>query len=103
MALVQCPECNHDLSDQAAACPHCAYPFRGSPHRRRSVRVIEKTGRTWKKIRVLGWLLVGAGGLVLFPAWAAEHAASAWVGSLIGTAGVACLGISRAGAWWYHG
>ena len=27
MALLQCPECNHDVSDKAAACPHCGYPM----------------------------------------------------------------------------
>lgn len=27
MALLQCPECNHDVSDKAATCPHCGYPM----------------------------------------------------------------------------
>lgn len=27
MALLKCPECNHDVSDKAAACPHCGYPM----------------------------------------------------------------------------
>lgn len=26
MALIKCPECGHDVSDQAAACPNCGYP-----------------------------------------------------------------------------
>ena len=25
MALVKCPECNHDVSDTAATCPNCGY------------------------------------------------------------------------------
>ncbi|MDE5823205.1 MAG: zinc ribbon domain-containing protein, partial [Lachnospiraceae bacterium] len=25
--LLHCPECNHDVSDKAAACPHCGYPM----------------------------------------------------------------------------
>ena len=25
MALIRCPECNHDVSDTAAACPNCGY------------------------------------------------------------------------------
>ncbi len=29
MALTKCPECDGDVSDQAAACPHCGYPIRG--------------------------------------------------------------------------
>ena len=27
MALLKCPECTHDVSDKAAACPHCGYPI----------------------------------------------------------------------------
>lgn len=27
MALFKCPECTHDVSDKAAACPHCGYPM----------------------------------------------------------------------------
>lgn len=27
MALIQCPECNHDVSDKAISCPNCGYPM----------------------------------------------------------------------------
>lgn len=27
MALLKCPECKHDVSDKATACPHCGYPM----------------------------------------------------------------------------
>jgi len=27
MALIKCPECAHDVSDQAASCPQCGYPI----------------------------------------------------------------------------
>jgi len=27
MALIKCPECAHDISDQAASCPQCGYPI----------------------------------------------------------------------------
>lgn len=26
MSILKCPECQHDVSDKAAACPHCGYP-----------------------------------------------------------------------------
>ncbi len=29
MALVECPECNREVSDLAIMCPHCGYPIRG--------------------------------------------------------------------------
>lgn len=31
--LISCPECNHDVSDKAAFCPQCGYPFQTSPKR----------------------------------------------------------------------
>jgi ribosomal protein L37E len=27
MALIQCPECQLQVSDKALACPHCGYPL----------------------------------------------------------------------------
>jgi len=27
MALIKCPECKQEVSDQAVACPHCAFPI----------------------------------------------------------------------------
>ncbi|SRR5579884_1969116 len=29
MALTHCPECKREVSDKAAACPHCGYPMTG--------------------------------------------------------------------------
>ena len=29
MALINCPECGNQVSDQAGACPNCGYPIRG--------------------------------------------------------------------------
>lgn len=30
MALIKCPECGHDVSDQAITCPNCGYPLKSS-------------------------------------------------------------------------
>ena len=30
MALIKCPECGNDVSDQAASCPRCGYPVQRS-------------------------------------------------------------------------
>jgi hypothetical protein len=29
MSLIECPECNKEISDQAVMCPHCGYPIKG--------------------------------------------------------------------------
>lgn len=31
MALMQCPECQHDVSTLAASCPNCGYPMQPQP------------------------------------------------------------------------
>lgn len=28
MALIKCPECSNQISDQAASCPSCGYPMK---------------------------------------------------------------------------
>ena len=31
MALIQCPECAHEVSDQAVSCPNCGFPIAATP------------------------------------------------------------------------
>lgn len=35
MALIDCPECAHKISDRAAHCPSCGYPMKESKDRPR--------------------------------------------------------------------
>ncbi len=102
MALIKCPECNCDVSDKAAACPRGAYPLARIPQGQRPVQVIEKTARRWKALRAMGWLLVVVGVLLLVAEWAGDDSRGVAVGWWIAAAGVACLWLGRAGAWWYH-
>jgi hypothetical protein len=103
MALITCPECSRDVSDEAAACPHCGYPVRRPARRPEPVQVIEKTGRGWKAVRVLGWFLIVGGVLVLRAGRPAHDPRRGRVGWWMTAAGAACLVTSRVGAWWYHG
>lgn len=32
MALIKCPECNHEISDTATTCPNCGYPIKRKQH-----------------------------------------------------------------------
>jgi len=55
MALIQCPECGRDVSDKAAACPHCGHPVRGQV---KSDRVLNSSVAS-KIVGMLGgWLIV---------------------------------------------
>jgi hypothetical protein len=102
MALIRCPECHRDVSSKATSCPNCAYPI-ARTLLQGPVQVIETTGRRWKGVRVLGWLLILVAAFMLFAEWAANNSRGVAVGWSIGLAGVACLWTSRVGAWWYHG
>jgi len=31
MALINCPECQKEISDKTKNCPHCGYPFENNP------------------------------------------------------------------------
>lgn len=46
MALINCPECNHEVSDKAKACPNCGHPFESQP-----VIVIKKS--KWKIVSII--------------------------------------------------
>lgn len=103
MALIKCPECEQDVSSSAKACPHCGYSLSPTADDSGQVQIIEHTRKGWKAIRALGWLLIVAGGLVLFAAWQSGNTNGAKAGWRIVLAGVGCIVLGRVGAWWYHG
>jgi hypothetical protein len=43
LALIQCPECKREISDQALACPHCGAPRASSPQAPREQSVPRAT------------------------------------------------------------
>ena len=49
MALITCPECNGQVSDKAAACPHCGYPLEKAEQKTKQL-VSELTGVLKAKI-----------------------------------------------------
>lgn len=55
MALVKCPECNNDISDQAVACPKCGYELK-----KRKKKVTLPSGKN-KWFVVIGVLLLIGG------------------------------------------
>jgi hypothetical protein len=41
MALINCPECNKEISDKVKACPHCGYPFESSVDKNQDLQKVE--------------------------------------------------------------
>lgn len=50
MSLIQCPECSHDVSDQAPTCPSCGYPLKDQVH--------EPEFRAYRKRVLIGTLIL---------------------------------------------
>lgn len=53
MALINCPECNKEISDKATVCPNCGYPiqkqsFNSKPSSTK-VNICPKCGHIWGK------------------------------------------------------
>ncbi len=63
MALLDCPECAHKVSDRAFACPSCGYPIAGNPSRGADGRpwpgVVGKVAGTWISANALVSIIVG--------------------------------------------
>lgn len=107
MALIECPECGRDVSDQAAACPHCGYPLRQAmgaerrprkqefEHEVRSVKRAEPEGRLRRLRRMaVGLALAGLAFL------AVGAPAAVTVVSVV--AGLLLYAYVRIAAWWHR-
>ena len=56
MALINCPECNNHISDQAKKCPVCGFPIK------------KKNTKAWIGVLLSVILTVGVSGIFLFTA-----------------------------------
>lgn len=41
MALIQCPECNKEISDKVKTCPHCGFPFEENSDKSNNIQQVE--------------------------------------------------------------
>jgi hypothetical protein len=89
MAMTACKECSAQISDQAAACPKCGAPQRGTV-------TTQLTAKRYKGAQAVALLVmcIGVVGIV-----AGGHL---W-GSLTMLVGLTASLVIRARAWWAHG
>ena len=94
MALIQCPDCGREVSDQAAACIGCGHPVNPQPPQ---VQTIQATSKYYKGLQAVGVVGVVFG----FFLWmtAGLHLETGVVLAL----GSALYLAGRWGRWWYHG
>ena len=59
MALINCPECSQEISDQAAKCPKCGYPIKAEQRKEAVTSAISAVGVTAVKVkRKVPWKIV---------------------------------------------
>ena len=78
MALIECPECGHAVSDQADSCPNCGHPMRQANAPERNL--------TW--VRTFSLLTIAGGVLVAFGSLLPWRTASFPLGGTISVAGI---------------
>ncbi len=101
MALIVCPECGKQVSDQAASCPSCGHPLRGRPGGKATL--IEQTAKPWKKVQAAGVVIMLLAPLsMLVIAYTSSADVFLAVVPLL-VLGVVVHLVGRFGAWWHHG
>ena len=94
MALIKCPTCGHDVSEQAVACPNCGQPTTTSFDQ--SVQTIQLTEKKWKILHISAFLLFIVG-LFFISNKTFEF------GLLFLFFGFVLSIIAKFGAWWSNG
>lgn len=64
MALINCPECNHQVSDEATICPNCGYPLYKNLNENTKKKDVEKRNRHDLLIIVALALVISVGVIV---------------------------------------
>jgi uncharacterized membrane protein YvbJ len=111
VALISCPECGHQVSDQASACPSCAYPIRSTsavkagdtqktePQSPVGVQTIEQTGKKFKAMQAFGCLGIIIGIMIIW-----GTGSQGWsFGAILAIAAGIFLLAGTLGGWWHHG
>ena len=91
MALITCPDCAQQVSDQAPSCPHCGRPSVAT--------TVEATDKRWKSLQFVAVLAMIVG---LLSAWISAGGAMVWAGAAVGLAGIGLWIYARLGVWWHH-
>lgn len=99
MALITCPDCNTEMSDQAPACPKCGRPRQVAV----APTVIEQTGKGWKKVQLWGALAFFGGVVMAVVSASSSSPGPIALFAFVAIGGVVTMIVGRVGAWWHHG
>jgi uncharacterized paraquat-inducible protein A len=102
MALINCPDCGTQVSENAVSCPKCASPIAG----KQSKTLTEQSAKKYKLIRLAG-IVVLLASVAIGIIGADEYGAAEGFNTIaagIGLAvGIILLIVGNALTWWHHG
>jgi hypothetical protein len=105
MALINCFECDHQVSDKAASCPHCGVPLNKANRRVGTtieINTVEETAKRFKLQKILSITLavLGLVGGVFGDKDANGDFGLFWV--FVSLVGCSWYVVNRMRIWWHH-
>lgn len=119
MALIKCPDCGNEVSENAPACPRCGNPRTSTINASSRPILVEQTSKTWKLVMLISVILAIIGVILfithlpqpasIFDARSAAlrqtsraNAGYAQLGSAMFVFGVIGFMVGKFGSWWNH-
>jgi hypothetical protein len=107
MALINCPECDAQVSSSAESCPKCAYPIAGGGTTQAhggKIQTVEQTSKRYKLQQLLSSLLCIGSVVVMIAGFSGDQPSGAGAFGALGLlVGLIWFIIVRFMTWWHHG
>ncbi|RFF30584.1 zinc-ribbon domain-containing protein [Wenzhouxiangella sediminis] len=102
MALIDCPECGHQVSDKASTCPSCGVGISEAKEAQSAgepITTVQQTSKKFKQQALLAAVVIAAGIMIVFSNGGSTSDAIGWTITLIG---FGWLIVARINVWWHH-
>ena len=106
MPLINCSECNHEVSDKAVSCPKCGAPISGAQEARAAGTNINTVQETSKKFKLQS--LISASLIIIGVVWATSSTSGdttsepSVIPGMFITIGLVWFVVNRFRIWWHH-
>ena len=108
MALINCPECNNQVSSIAESCPHCGAPIAGAKEGQSAgapIKTIQETSKKLKLQILISSLVFWVGVIWIFAEingakYSADDPSS--IPALMIFVGLVWYLVTRFRIWWHH-
>lgn len=109
MSLINCSECNKEISDKAEACPNCGNPIQAVIIEKSQTAptppvLIEQTSKKWKSVIVVATMIIIIALLMFLNGvlqGGFDNPLTSW-GLFLIFIGFITLMVGKFGAWWSH-